>query len=124
MSDSVLFQNESVTVSKNAFVANGEKFDLASISAVNHSTIDPNLGLPTLCLLSGPFLILVFEDVFILLGGLLIALGLFAILTAKTLYSVVIHTSDGLHQALTSENVQEIETVINALNNAIISVKS
>ncbi len=64
---------------------------------------------------------MIFEDVFMFVGGFSIALGMVAWFTAQTLYSVVIHTREGEKQALTSADSNDINRVISALNMALIS---
>ena len=53
--------------------------------------------------------------VFLIVGGILIFKG------EKDEYSVVLNTSAGENQALTSEDKLYIDTVVSALNNAIVS---
>lgn len=120
MEENVIFSLEGIKVSNKQFIANGKSYDIEEVTSVKHGLIEPKRGFPTFCMLSGSFL-LIFEDVFMLVGGFSIALGMLALLTAKTMYTVVIHTRDGEHQALTSEDSNDVNRVIRALNTAMIS---
>lgn len=119
MEEKVFFSLEGIKVSSTKFVAEGQTYDLEEVTAVKHGLIEPKRGFSTFCMLSGSFL-MIFEDVFMFVGGFSIALGMLAWFTAQTLYSVVIDTPDGEKQALTSPSSHDIDRVIRALNTAII----
>lgn len=119
MEEKVFFSLEGIKVSNTRFIAEGQTYDLEEVTAVQHGLIEPKRGFSTFCMLSGAFL-MIFEDVFMFVGGFSIALGMVAWLTAQTLYTVVIQTADGEKQALTSKNSHDVDRVIRALNTAII----
>jgi hypothetical protein len=120
MEEKVLFSLEGIQVSDKHFIANGQTFAIDEVKAVKHGLIEPKRGFSTFCMAAGSFL-MIFEDVFMLVGGFSIALGMVAWFTAQTLYSVVIHTHYGEHEALTSENSHDINRVVRALNMAMIN---
>jgi hypothetical protein len=119
MEEFVFFSLEGIKVSNIQFIADGLTYALQDVIAVEHGMTEPSRVFATLCILSGAFLF-IFEDIFMFAGGFAIALGMVAWLSAKTRYSVVIHTHTGEHRALTSENSHDIDRVIRALNTAII----
>jgi hypothetical protein len=119
MEEFIFFSLEGIKVSNIQFIADGLTYALQDVIAVEHGMTEPSRAFATFCILAGVFLF-VFEDIFIYVGGFAIALGMVAWFTAKTRYSVVIHTPSGEHQALSSENSQDIDRVIRALNTAII----
>lgn len=120
MEEKVFFSLEGIKVSNSQFIAEGQTYDLGAVTSVKHRLIEPKRGFPTFCMLSGSFL-MIFEDVFMFVGGFSIALGMVAWFTAQTLYAVVIHTAEGEQQALTSTNSHDVDRVIRALNTAIIN---
>jgi hypothetical protein len=120
MQEKVFFSLEGIKVSDTQFIADGQTYHLDEVSSVKHGLIEPKRGFSTFCMLSGSFL-MIFEDVFMFVGGFSIALGMVAWFTAQTLYSVVIHTPEGEKQALTSANSHDVDRVIRALNTALIS---
>lgn len=120
MDETVFFSLEGIKVSDTQFIAEGKTYAIDEVTAVQHALIEPERTFPTICVLSGSFL-MVFEDIFMFVGGFSIALGLVAWFTAQTLYAVVIHTADGEKQALTSTSSTDVNRVIRALNTAIIS---
>ncbi|MFD1123341.1 DUF6232 family protein [Methylophilus flavus] len=119
MEEFIFFSLEGIKVSNIQFIADGFTYALQDVIAVEHGMTEPSRVFATFCVLAGAFLF-IFEDIFMFAGGFAIALGMVAWLSAKTRYSVVIHTSTGQHQALTSENSHDIDRVIRALNTAII----
>ena len=120
MEEKVFFSLEGIKVSNTEFIADGQTYDIEAVTLVKHGLIEPKRVFPTFCMLSGAFL-MIFEDVFMFVGGFSIALGMVAWFTAQTLYAVIIHTADGERQALTSASSHDVERVIRALNTAIIS---
>jgi hypothetical protein len=120
MQEQVFFSLEGIKVSDTQFIAEGQTYPLEEVTSVKHRLIEPKRGFSTFCMLSGSFL-MIFEDVFMLVGGFSIALGMLAWFSAQTLYSVVIHTAEGEKQALTSASSHDVDRVIRALNTAIIS---
>ncbi|HSH87626.1 MAG: DUF6232 family protein [Methylophilus sp.] len=120
MTEKVFLSLEGIKVSDTQFIADGQTYAIDAVTAVQHGLIEPRRTFPTFCLLSGSFL-MIFEDIFMFVGGFSIALGMVAWFTAQTLYAVVIHTADGEKQALTSPNSNDVDRVIRALNTAIIN---
>lgn len=120
MAETVFFSLEGIKVSDTQFIAEGQTYAIEAVTAVKHGLIEPKRTFSTFCFLSGSFL-MIFEDIFMFVGGFSIALGMVAWFTAQTLYSVVIHTAEGEKQVLTSTNITDVDRVIRALNTAIIS---
>lgn len=120
MSEKIFLSLEGIKVSDTQFIADGQTYAIDAVTAVQHGLIEPKRTFSTICVLSGSFL-MIFEDIFMLVGGFSIALGMIAWFTAQTLYSVVIFTVDGEKQALTSTNSNDVDSVIRALNTAILS---
>lgn len=123
MNELVFFSLEGVKVSSKQFVVDELAYDIKDVKDVHHAMIEPKRALPILCMLSGTFLLLL-EDIFMVAGGFAIALGLFALLTAKTFYSVVIETPEGEKHALKSENSDDVSRVVTALHSALIHTGS
>lgn len=119
MEEKVFFSLEGVKVSNTQFVANEHSYFLQDILAVRHGMLEPARGFATFCMLAGAFLF-IFQGAFMFVGGFSVAMGIAAWFSAKTHYAVIIQAADGEHQALTSENRDDIDRVIRALHAAMI----
>jgi hypothetical protein len=120
MQQKIIFGLDGLQVNSTQLIANEQTFTLRELTAVKHGYIEPKRGFSTLCVFIGTVL-LNFEEVFIIVGGFSIVLGVMAFLTAKTIYTVVIETVHGEHHAFASENMDAVETAIRAINSAIIN---
>jgi hypothetical protein len=110
-----IYSCESVSISYNSFIANGKTYSLNNIVSVENRTLKPKRWLGRLLIFSGLPLLFGHANLPIL-GLLLMLLGLLQWRTARLRHAVVIHSMAGDFQALISENVQDIENVISALN--------
>jgi hypothetical protein len=119
MEEFVFFSLEGISVSNIEFIADEFTCAIQDVISVHHGMIEPSRGFSTFCMLLGAFL-MIFDEVFMFVGGFSIALGMIAWVSAKTQYAVVIHTPLGAHHALTSESSHDITRVVSALNKAII----
>ncbi len=119
MEEKIFFSLEGVKVSNMQFIANEHSYRLRDIISVRHGLLEPARGFATFCMLTGAFLF-IFQGAFMFVGGFSIAMGIAAWLSAKTRYAVIIQTADGEHQALISENSEDINRVITALHRAMI----
>jgi hypothetical protein len=120
MKEKVIFGVADVTISDTQLFANGKTYALQELRSVKHGLIEPKRWLPISSILIGS-LFLYFENLLIIIGGFLILLGMIALLKEKTLYTVVIDTVGGEHQAFSSDNSNEVDAIIRAINSAIIN---
>lgn len=120
MEEKVIFGLSGIKWSRSELTANGKSYRLEDVTSVKHGLIEPKRWLPVSFILLGS-LLLNFENILIIIGGFSILLGMIALFTEKTLYTVVIDTVNGEHQAFSSENSNDVDAVIRALNVAIIN---
>jgi len=124
MEETVFFDDGNVTVTNARFISNGQTYVMSNITSVKNLIETPSRVGPV---------ILVIVAVIILLAGLSNSSG-GAIITGlifggaglawlnalKSKYYVALATASGETRALTSENKDFIDTIVKALNDAII----
>ncbi len=127
MEEKVFFNFDGVTVSNSRFIVRSQTYAMQSVTSVKPGIVEPKHGLAILFLFIG-FLLLIGEmlelydaGVLLIAGAVAIVIGLVAWFIEKPRYSVILNTSAGEHHALISEKKQDIEHVLQALNQAIVS---
>lgn len=119
MEEKMFLEAGNVSVSNSRFIVNGQTYAMSNVTSVKTGVQEAKKG-------AGIFIILVGLFVFfgvpsILWGSVIIVFGVLAYMGAKNKYSVVLSTSSGENQALTSEDKSYIEKVVAALNESIVS---
>ncbi|HSH87304.1 MAG TPA: DUF6232 family protein [Methylophilus sp.] len=127
MEEKVFFNFDGVTVSNSRFIVRSQTYAMQSVTSVKPGIVEPKRGVAILLMFIG-FLLLVGEmlalytaGVLMIAGVVAIIIGLIAWVLEKPKYSVILNTSAGEHHALISEKKQDIEHVLQALNQAIVS---
>lgn len=121
MSEHVYFNADGVSVSNARFVVRGTTYPIQSITSVGSLEQKP-FPLPAIVLLLIGFgFLLGGHPSWLLLGPVLIGLGIVWIVKKKKLYSVVLHTASGEVTALQSPDPQQVRSVVEALNQAIVA---
>jgi amino acid permease len=127
MEEKVFFNFDGVTVSNSRFIVRSQTYAMQSVTSVKPGIVEPKRGVAILFMFIG-FLLLVGEmlalytaGVLLIAGVVAIIIGLIAWVLEKPKYSVILNTSAGEHHALISEKKQDIEHVLQALNQAIVS---
>lgn len=115
MNDTLVYSYLDVSISQNQIVANRKRYSLSSIILVEQRILKPRRW-PGRLLMFGGLPLLFGRSNMPLFGALLMFLGVLHWRTAGVRYAVVIRTQTGEHQLLVSENSQDIENVISALN--------
>jgi hypothetical protein len=123
MKEKVIFGLGDLKISDTQLIANDKTYSLQEVISVKHGLVEPKRWFPICCILIGSFLIDM-DNALIIVGGFSILLGMIALLTQKTLYTVVIDTLSGEHQAFSSENSNDVDNIIRAINTAIINKSS
>lgn len=117
MSEEIFYQDRGITVTNARFVTTQKTYALRNISSVHAATIPPNRTYPTLLCLLG--LLMCSGNPAI--GIVLLVLGIVWLFLQKTDYSVAITSNAGEHKSIISEDRQFIESVVDAINEAITS---
>lgn len=127
MEEKVFFNFDGITVSNSRFIVRSQTYAMQSVTSVKPGIVEPKRGVAILFIFIG-FLLLIGEllelynpGVLIIAGAVAILIGLIAWYLEKPKYSVILNTSAGEHHALISEKKQDIEHVLQALNQAIVS---
>lgn len=127
MEEKVFFNFDGITVSNSRFIVRSQTYAMQSVTSVKPGIVEPKRGVAILFIFIG-FLLLIGEllelynpGVLIIAGAVAILIGLIAWYVEKPKYSVILNTSAGEHHALISEKKQDIEHVLQALNQAIVS---
>ncbi|MGQ2966413.1 DUF6232 family protein, partial [Methylophilus sp.] len=115
------------------FIVRSQTYAMQSVTSVKPGVVKPSRVVASAFILIGVLLLaaelldlelltlLDHKGVLLVAGAVAILIGLIAWYLEKPRYSVILHTSAGEHHALVSDNKQDIEHVLQALNQAIVS---
>jgi len=112
------YQDSSVTVTQSRFVTQSKTYAMRNISSVHVFEIIKSKTKAVLMIIFG-LLFLFSKDIF-WIGFIIIALGIWWLISIKNEYAVRISTNAGEANSIISENKDYIQKIVNALNNAII----
>lgn len=116
--EKTFFQYEDVTVTNSRFMVAAQTFAMSNITSVKASKKEPGRMWP---------IVLIIVGVLVLAGGgtgagLIIAgAGVVWLFVQKTMYHVMLTTAGGETSALSSNQREYIEKVVQALNDAIVA---
>jgi len=119
MEEKTFLDAGNVSVSNSRLIVDGQTYAMGDVTSVKTGVEEANKRIGVLLGLTS--LLVLFIAKSFLWGGVLLVIATFALIGARNKYSVVLSTSAGENQALRSENKTEIETVVSALNEAIMS---
>lgn len=126
MEEKVFFENENNKVTNARFITHGQTYTLAGLTSVKMTETKPSVLAKYLLILIGIFFVLMGIALLasnpiagIIIGGFgaLVAWGGFKM---KPTYSVVTVNAGGTIQALSSEDFNLINDIVNAINEAIV----
>lgn len=127
MEEKVFFNFDGITVSNSRFIVRSKTYAMQSVTSVKPGIVEPKRLIATsfmfigMLLLVGELMELLDTGVLLIAGAIAVLIGLIAWYVEKTRYAVILNTSAGEHHALISERKQDIEHVLQALNEAIVS---
>ncbi|MGQ3091625.1 MAG: DUF6232 family protein [Methylophilus sp.] len=133
MEETVFFNFNGIIVSNSRFIVRSQTYAMQSVTSVKPGVVKPSRVVASAFILIGVLLLaaelldlelltlLDHKGVLLVAGAVAILIGLIAWYLEKPRYSVILHTSAGEHHALVSDNKQDIEHVLQALNQAIVS---
>ncbi|WP_373033956.1 DUF6232 family protein [Sulfurovum sp.] len=120
MEEKVFFEKGNVSVSNSRFMVDGQTYAMNNVTSVKAGVKKADRSGAVLFCIIG--LGCLFGSGYVFwLGIILIVIGVIAFKGAKDEYTVVLNTSAGENQALISKDKFHIESVITALNDAIVS---
>lgn len=114
----VFYQDNTVKVTQSRFITFSKTYAMRNISSVHVFEIVKSRKLPVLLLFIGIFML--FSDSVRVAGGILMAIAVLILYLTKNEYAVRISTNSGESNSLVSKDRAYIETIVNALNEAII----
>lgn len=119
MEEKIFFDAGNISVSNNRFIVDGQTYAMGNVTSVKTGVEEAKKGTGILIGLIGLFVLFVAKP--FLWGLVILMFATLALIGARNRYSVVLSTSSGENQALTSDNKTNIEMVVSALNEAIVS---
>lgn len=117
VSENIFYSKNDISISNSRFIVGSTTYAMNGVTSVKMGKKDPEYGGAITLFVIG-IAIMYFWSIWIGLGALALSIILFA--TLKPTYIVVLNSSSGESQALTSEDLNYIKDVIEALNSAII----
>jgi len=112
------YQDVNVTVTQSRYVTNTKTYAMRNISSVHIFEIIKSKTLPIIMVIVG--LLLLFTAEIRIIGFITMAIGILILIFAKNEFSVRISTNSGEVNSIVSKDRLYIQTIVNALNNAII----
>jgi len=119
MEEKMFLEAGNISVSNSRFIVDGQTYVMSNVTSVKTGVEKANKAASILIGVIG--LGVLFGAESILWGSIIVIVGIFAFIGAKNKYSVVLSTSSGENQALTSADKTHIETVVSALNESIVN---
>lgn len=118
MEEKVLLEKAGITVSTTRFVAQGQTYAMANITSVKVGETAPKRGTSIALGLAGVILLMAGA---VFWGIVALGIAVFVWYYMKPTYNLLITTAGGEASAMQSEYRDEIETIVSALNQAIIA---
>lgn len=121
MAEIEFYKNGNVSITNARFMVNTTTYAMNGVTSVKRKQIEPSQQGPIIVGIVG--LIMIFTSSIMatqLFGIFLIIIAVIWFRSKKTTYIVLLNSSSGETQALSSTNKNYIDEVINALNQAII----
>lgn len=109
-----------LSVTNSRFVVNGQTYAMSNVTSVKQGVTPASKVGPIIMIVLGLLMTVAGETGPLVTGLLMIGAGVAWWIKAKPTYSVMLSTSSGEAQALASKDQAYIQSVINALNQAII----
>jgi hypothetical protein len=119
MDEKIFFNDENVTVSNARFIVHGQTYAMNGVTSVKQSVRQPSGAWPAI-FIAGGCLVMFAGGAAVVCGVLLIVIGVIWRFLQKPVWMVILNSSSGETQALTSQDKGHIDTVISALNDSIV----
>lgn len=116
--ETIFYQDSSVIITQSRYVAYSKTYAMRNISSVHIFEIAKSNTKAILLIIFG--IMLLFSKEIFFMGIILIALGVWWYISIKNDYAVRISTNAGEANSIISTDKKYIQTIVNALNQAII----
>ena len=120
MAEQVFYEDGDVKVTNARFIVASQTYAMNGVTSVKSHTVPENRGAGILGLIIGVIIFAASSGGTRVVGLIVAAAGAYLIYAAKAEHAVVLNSSSGEAQALTSKDEAYIRNVINALNDALI----
>ncbi|MHA3115247.1 QacE [Acinetobacter sp. ANC 4635] len=115
------FFNHGNTVVTNArFIVDNQTYAMNGVTSVKQGIIPPDRKIGIWMIIVGFIMLLVASGMGKFIGLLILGAGIWLVYKAKPIASVILQSSSGEVQALSSDNQHYISQVVSALNQSII----
>ena len=118
MEEKTFFDTGNVRVTNSRFIVDGQTYAMNGVTSVKQAVRHPSRGGPVVCALIGLFLLV--TGAAVVFGLILVAAALLWGFKQRSVWIVVLNSSSGEAQALTSQDRSYIDGVIGALNESIV----
>ena len=120
MEEKIFFNKGNVSVSNSRFIVDGQTYAMSNVTSVKSGKIPAaNTAALVICLIG--LMCLLGTAVVKIVGIIFIVVGIIAYRGAKPQFTVVLNTSAGENKALSSEDEAYVDSIIQSLNDAIVS---
>lgn len=120
MEETEFFKNGNVLITNARFIVGNSTYAMTGVTSVKKNSVMPSRVGSIVLIIIGIIMLISMKDASRLWGAAVIGLGVLAFKGAKAKHSVYLNSSSGEIQALESDDENYIDTVISALNQAII----
>lgn len=120
MDEHLLFSHADISITSQHLNVHGKIYAVSDIHTVESRLIEQKRFAALILLFTG-LVLLLDEGSLFALGGFCVLLGIVLWVSGGTRYSVVIHTSDGKYDVVSSDDRLFTEKVIHALDTAILN---
>lgn len=120
MDEKTFFESGNVKVTNARFIVGSRTYAMSGVTSVKSHVEEPKRGGPIIVGLLGLIITLIGTVTAIVIGLVLIAAAVMMLIGQKPEYSVILSSSSGEVQALSSEDEAHISGVINSLNDVLI----
>lgn len=121
MEEKIFFNQGNVSVSNSRFIVDGQTYAMNNVTSVKSGVIEPNRTGPIILGIIGLLMLFGSSGGWLIAGLVLLGLAVLAWKGNKRQFTVLLNSSSGENKALVSTDESYIKTVINSLNDAIVS---
>lgn len=126
--EQVFFESGGIKVTNSRFMVSGQTYVMNNVTSVQQTMDQPKTSGPILAMIFGGFIALgglvsIKESGpgGLLLGLVIAGMGFYILRNRKAIYHVLLRTASGETKALSSKDVSLISSVVDALNEAVVS---
>jgi len=116
MEEKSFFNKDNVSVSNSRFIVDGQTYAMNGVTSVKTARKDPSKTGPLFLVLLGIFFLAING----VIGFITIGTAIYLFAKQKPELTVILNSSSGEAQALTSKDASYISEVVEALNNSIV----